>query len=185
VYVNDALAVANFPAGTFYDHKSDPEGVFPLELNSSNAKGLPKAEPHFIFTSVRGPSIYSRSERGPIKLSSTPPDVKSLIAANDTPYRDAFGPKVLVIRDMQTKEDSQPPAPPMTRLPARFTRPLLRISELPERLSSLASLHQAISEFPLPPARGLPSRVLSRYGPNVSQVSLPLGGKDAKVRDVG
>lgn len=51
----------------------------------------------------------------------------------------------------------------------------LHLDELPERMSSLASLRQALNEFPIPPAVHIPA--VSRYAlPQKSQAGLPQSG---------
>lgn len=152
----------NFTADTFYDHKLDPETAFPVRAKLSNAKRSNSDDPFPIKT--RGSSVYSGSDSGPIILSSTPPDVKSLISVSQEPFG---GPRtnIVIIRNIETKEDPLPPIPAKGQRPTSIVSrasPLLRVSELPERLSSLTSLRQALSEFPTPPAVA-PSVAASRY----------------------
>lgn len=169
LHVNDTLVGMNFTADTFYDHKADPENVFPLRLKSSDTLVSEGAEHHIILTKSRGSSVYSHPEGSPILLSSTPADMKSLITTPAHPvHGSTLGTKILITRDVETKQDPLPPVPAQPRATATTNRLVLRFSELPGRVSSLASLHQALDEFPLPPTAMHPVQEIRRYAPNSS-----------------
>ncbi|KAF9446540.1 hypothetical protein P691DRAFT_733047 [Macrolepiota fuliginosa MF-IS2] len=187
--VNEALAGVNFTAGTFYDDKADPENALPLPVKLSDAKYLDGRGHHLVLTQTRSSSVYSRSGEDPIILSSTPPDVKSLIAVPHKSLAIIPTPQIRGFQDTEIKEDILTPAPARRKSLVSLTNragPLLQVSELPERLSSLAGLQQALNEFPLPPAVA-PLPMVSRYAiSTVSQMSSArYGGEDREIKDIG
>lgn len=89
----------------------------------------------------------------------------------------------MISQDIGMKEDPLLPVParrkPTVSMANRISSPL-RVSELPERLSSLTGLHKALNEFPLPPMAA-PLSAVSRYTiSNVSQTGLSRDGGDGK-----
>jgi hypothetical protein len=162
------LAGMNFTEGTFYDHKVD------LEKNAFPSIKLPSGVQlkHDSFIDGHGPSRFSVGEGAPIRLSSTPLALKSLILVPEERLGITNEKQSIVINDVL------PPAPAWLRRPSSTTSNSgSLLTDIPLRLSSLAGLRKELNEFPSPPT-GPPTVVASRYA---LRFDVPLDGRPVSI----
>ncbi|KAF7785213.1 hypothetical protein Agabi119p4_1378 [Agaricus bisporus var. burnettii] len=170
--VDRTLAGMNFTTGTFYDHKADPE------KNAFPSYKLPAGVElkHDSFIIGHGSSRFSVTEGVPIRLSSTPSALKRLILVPNEQFGDADEKE-----SMGMKNVLQPPSPAWLKRPSSTTSNAgSLLSDLPLRLSSLASLRKELNEFPVPPSEP-PAVIASRYAP---RFHVPLDIKDDRAVDI-